>query len=80
MRWMGARNLVRFDVVQRPQDGNLQAWGETMEELHRRGSDVYAYFSNYYEGHAPAGANRLKRLLGQPTVEAAALEDQPSLF
>ena len=80
VRWMGARNLVRFDVVQRPQDGNLQAWSEMIKELQQRGSDVYAYFSNYYEGHAPASANKLKRLLHQPTTEAAALEDQPSLF
>ena len=80
VRWMGARNLVRFDSVQRPQDKNLQAWSETITQLQKRVSHVYAYFSNYYEGHAPAGANKLKRLLGQPAVEAAALEDQPSLF
>ena len=38
------------------------------------------YFSNYYEGHAPAGANRLKRMLGQSIVDPSDLEDQPSLF
>lgn len=80
IRFMGARNLVRFDVVQRPQDQNLQAWSETIKQLQKRVPNIYVYFSNYYEGHAPAGANRLKRLLGQPTVEAAALEEQPSLF
>jgi uncharacterized protein YecE (DUF72 family) len=48
--------------------------------LRKRVSVVYAYFSNFYEGHAPASANKLKRLLGQPVVEAADLEDQPSLF
>jgi uncharacterized protein YecE (DUF72 family) len=41
---------------------------------------IYAYFSNFYEGHAPASANKLKRLLGQPVLDPSDLEDQPSLF
>jgi uncharacterized protein YecE (DUF72 family) len=80
IRWMGARNLTRFDLVQRPQDENLSAWSNLIARLTKRVSHVYAYFSNFYEGHAPSSANKLKRLLGQPTVEAADLEDQPSLF
>jgi uncharacterized protein YecE (DUF72 family) len=80
VRWMGARNLTRFDIVQRAQDENLQAWSGMLAQLAERGSQVFAYFSNFYEGHAPVSANKLKRLLGQPVVEAADLEDQPSLF
>jgi uncharacterized protein YecE (DUF72 family) len=80
IRWMGARNLTRFDIVQRPQDENLSEWSKMIARLTERVSHVYAYFSNFYEGHAPASANKLKRLLNQPTVEAADLEDQPSLF
>ena len=80
VRWMGARNLTRFDAVQRPQDENLSAWAAAISRLTQRVPSVYAYFSNFYEGHAPASANKLKRLLGQPVVEPGALEDQPSLF
>ncbi|HKQ51429.1 MAG TPA: DUF72 domain-containing protein, partial [Pyrinomonadaceae bacterium] len=80
VRWMGARNLTRFDAVQRPQDENLSQWAKTIARLAGRVPCVYAYFSNFYEGHAPASANQLKRLLGQHAVEAADLEDQPSLF
>ena len=80
IRWMGARNLTRFDIVQRPQDENLSQWSRTIARLSERVSHVYAYFSNFYEGHAPASANKLKRLLGQSIVEATDLEDQPSLF
>lgn len=80
IRWMGARNLTRFDITQRPQDENLSEWSRMIARLTTRVSHVYAYFSNFYEGHAPASANKLKRLLGQPTIEAADLEDQPSLF
>src|SRR2546423_3307231 len=77
VRFMGARDLTRFDAEQRPRDKNLELWREAITRLSARGSDVYAYFSNYYEGHAPASANKLKRLLGQPVVTPAELEDQP---
>ncbi|HEX8145153.1 MAG TPA: DUF72 domain-containing protein [Pyrinomonadaceae bacterium] len=80
IRWMGERDLTRFDRVARPQHVNLHGWQELIESLCERVSDVYAYFSNYYEGHAPASANNLKRLLGQPIVDPADMEDQPSLF
>ncbi|MDQ3817321.1 MAG: DUF72 domain-containing protein [Acidobacteriota bacterium] len=80
IRWMGARNLTRFDRVQREQDERLEVWGTMVRRMLERGTRVLAYFSNYYEGFAPASANKLKRILGQPIVEAVDLEDQPSLF
>lgn len=80
IRWMGARNLTRFDRLQRPQDTNLRSWADLIASHCAQVKNVYAYFSNYYEGHAPASANKLKRLLGQTTIEATDLEDQPSLF
>jgi uncharacterized protein YecE (DUF72 family) len=80
VRWMGARDLARFDEVVRPRDLNLEKWAAAVERLRGRVPHVCAYFSNFYEGHAPASANKLKRLLGEPTVEPKDLEDQPSLF
>ena len=77
---MGARDITRFDEIARPRDANLQKWAAAVERLRERGASVFAYFSNFYEGHAPASANKLKRLLGQPTVEPDELENQPSLF
>ena len=80
VRWMGARDLTHFDRVQRPQDENLRAWSDVLRDLARRGTHVFGYFSNFYEGHAPASANKLKRLLGQATTDPDDLESQPSLF
>lgn len=80
MRWMGARDLERFDEVVRERDLNLSKWADAIERLSRRGSEVFAYFSNFYEGHAPASANKLKRLLGQPVASAEEFENQGSLF
>jgi uncharacterized protein YecE (DUF72 family) len=80
VRWMGARDLARFDEAVRPRDANLDRWAAAVERLGGRVPAVFAYFSNFYEGHAPASANKLKRLLGQPVVWPAELDDQPSLF
>ncbi len=80
VRWMGERDLTRFDSIQRPQDANMELWRELLAEVCAQVSSVYAYFSNFYEGYAPASANKLKRLAGQSIVEATDLEDQPSLF
>jgi uncharacterized protein YecE (DUF72 family) len=80
VRWMGARDLTRFDSIERPQDEGMREWHQLLVRLSERVPKIYAYFSNFYEGHAPASANKLKRLLGQPTLEPTDLEDQPSLF
>ena len=80
VRWMGERNLTRFDRVVRPRDENLRAWSEVVRRQRERGSQVFAYFSNFYEGHAPESANKLKRLLSQTTIGPEDLESQPSLF
>jgi uncharacterized protein YecE (DUF72 family) len=80
VRWMGERDLTRFDQVQRAQDANLSEWREILADVCARSPRVFAYFSNFYEGYAVASANKLKRLLGQPTVDINDLEQQPSLF
>jgi uncharacterized protein YecE (DUF72 family) len=80
IRWMGARDLTRFDVVQRPRDKNLELWAEAVRRLCARVASVFAYFSNFYEGFAPASANKIKTLLSLPTVSPADLERQQSLF
>jgi len=80
VRWMGARDLTRFDAVAREMDANLGLWARAVARLRERRLRVFAYFSNFYEGHAPASANKLKRLLGLPVVEPDDLEHQPSLF
>jgi uncharacterized protein YecE (DUF72 family) len=80
IRWMGERDLTRFDLVQRPQDANLQRWATLIPYLAERLQKVYAYFSNFYEGFAAASAIKLKRLLSQPVIDPSELQDQQSLF
>lgn len=78
VRFMGERDLTTFDTVVRPQDANLQMWKTEIERL--KNKDVYVYFSNFYEGFAPASVNKLKIFFGQKTISAASLENQKSLF
>ena len=78
VRFMGERDLTTFDRVARAQDANLQMWTEEIERL--KAKDVFVYFSNFYEGFAPASVNKLKRFLGQKIVSPSSLENQKSLF
>jgi uncharacterized protein YecE (DUF72 family) len=78
IRFMGERDLTSFDRIQRAQDANLQIWKEEIENA--KAKDIFVYFSNFYEGHAPASVNKLKNLYGQKMIEAASLENQNSLF
>lgn len=80
IRWMGQRDLSRFDAVQRPQEKNLELWAEAIRRLCARVPQVFAYFSNFYEGFAPASANKIKALLDLPIVSPDELETQQSLF
>jgi len=78
VRFMGERDLLKFDKIYRHQDANLEMWKTEIERL--KAKDVFVYFSNFYEGHAPASVNKLKKLLGQTTIAASSLETQKSLF
>jgi len=78
VRFMGERDLTRFDKIQRPQDANLEMWKEEIGKI--KAKTAFVYFSNFYEGYAPASANKLKLLCGQKIVEAGSLENQKSLF
>lgn len=78
VRYMGERDLTAFDKIYRHQDTNLQMWANEIKNL--KATEKYIYFSNFYEGHAPASANKLKELLGQKTKDAGNLEIQKSLF
>jgi uncharacterized protein YecE (DUF72 family) len=78
IRFMGERDLVKFDKVYREGDINLQMWKGEIERI--KAKEIYIYFSNFYEGHAPESVNKLKKLLGLAIVEAEILENQGSLF
>jgi uncharacterized protein YecE (DUF72 family) len=78
VRFMGERDLTVFDKIYRQRDTNLEIWKEEIERL--KAKEIFVYFSNFYEGHAPASVNKLKKLLGQEITEASDLENQGSLF
>ncbi len=78
IRFMGERDLTKFDKIYRTQDANLQMWKTEIERIEAK--ENFIYFSNFYEGHAPASANKLKKLFGQKVIKAEILENQKSLF
>jgi uncharacterized protein YecE (DUF72 family) len=75
---MGERDLAHFDRIYRDRQETLSQWADLIKGLDSQ--KVFVYIDNYFEGHAPATANKLKDLLGIPAVSPETLEDQPSLF
>lgn len=78
IRFMGIRDLETFDRVQRPQDVVIEFWSQKLESL--RVENMYIYVDNYFEGFAPATANKLKASLELPVLSPETLQAQPSLF
>jgi Uncharacterized conserved protein len=78
VRFMGERDLTSFDAVVRPQDAQMRIWKDELEKLQAK--EVFIYFSNFFEGFAPASVNKMRELFGQRAIAAAELEDQGSLF
>lgn len=79
VRWLGPRSITDHSHVQIERDEELDEWAAAIAAIEKR-ADVYAYFSNFYQGHAPASANHLKRLVGQEPRDPDTLVKQPSLF
>jgi uncharacterized protein YecE (DUF72 family) len=78
VRIMGERDLVKFDRVYRNRDDEITKWAACLPKVEAR--EVFVYTDNHFEGHAPATANKLKRLLGLAVTEPGTIEAQASLF
>ena len=78
VRFMGIRDLEKFDRIYRNCDDELDIWTKKIESL--SADEIYIYVDNYYEGHAPATVNKIKERLGLPLTTPTVLDEQPSLF
>jgi uncharacterized protein YecE (DUF72 family) len=81
VRWMGPdRRLVDYSHVQVSRDEEMGAWSHALQALRGRVREIFGYFNNHFQGHAPESARRMQQRLGQPVVAPAALRDQGDLF
>jgi uncharacterized protein YecE (DUF72 family) len=80
VRWMGTRELTVFSRIQIDRTRELLKWAEALQTLRQHVPLIDGYFNNHYQGHSPASATHMKRLLGLPVVEPAELIRQPALF
>jgi uncharacterized protein YecE (DUF72 family) len=78
VRLMGERDIPIFDRIRRPRDEILSRWSDLLAQL--PAEEVYIYADNYFEGFAPATANRLLSRLGLAERDPESLEAQGSLF
>ncbi|MBI4420584.1 MAG: DUF72 domain-containing protein [Gemmatimonadetes bacterium] len=81
VRWMGpARKLTDHSRVQVERTRELTVWANALRVLAERVGVVYGYFHNHFQGHAPASAREMQRLVGIEPVEPAMLREQAELF
>jgi uncharacterized protein YecE (DUF72 family) len=80
LRWLGSRSITDHSHVQIERDEELAEWAHVATDVASRVENVYAYFSNFYQGHAPASARHFMRLIGQTPRDPDSLVKQPSLF
>lgn len=78
VRFMGVRDLPRFDRIYRDRTPELERWTEKIRTLAAK--EVFIYVDNHFEGHAPATANKLKQMLDVEVVRASEIDPQASLF
>jgi uncharacterized protein YecE (DUF72 family) len=78
VRFMGERDLLQFDKIQRPRDEILMRWSKTIAQI--EADAKYIYMDNYFEGFAPGTANKMKQMLDLSVTDFAVLDKQPSLF
>lgn len=78
LRLMGVRDLPRFDRVQRDLTDEIVRWVDRIKSV--AATDVFIYVDNYFEGHAPETANKLKAMLGATVIDPEKLDPQASLF
>jgi uncharacterized protein YecE (DUF72 family) len=81
VRWMGLdRRLTDFSRPQLDSSDDRVWWGDLLQSLATRVTGIFAYFSNYYEGHAPHSAREMQRLMGEEPVSPDRLREQGELF
>jgi uncharacterized protein YecE (DUF72 family) len=78
IRVMGERDLERFDRIYRHRDDVLDLWKTQIEEIDA--TEVFIYLDNYFEGFAPATANKVQMRLGLPVSDPSVIVTQRSLF
>ncbi len=78
VRLMGVRDLSSFDRIQRNRSDEIARWAAQIRSLDAK--EVFVYVDNYFEGHAPATANTLKKILGISATDPQHLDPQASLF
>jgi uncharacterized protein YecE (DUF72 family) len=81
VRWMGPdRDIEDYSRVVVDREHEIAEWAAVLTALAARVSTVHGYFNNHFQGHSPASARSLQRLLGQRPVDPGELADQVELF
>jgi len=65
VRWLGDRQVTKYDRVQIDRTQSLDVWERLIRRLRGAVRDVYGYANNHYQGHSPATVRSLAARLGE---------------
>ncbi|HVL48336.1 MAG TPA: DUF72 domain-containing protein [Candidatus Thermoplasmatota archaeon] len=71
VRFIGDRELTRFDRIQRDGSKAMEEMRERIAEEGRRAGHVFLFANNHYMGFGPGTAARLAEVLGEPAIDLA---------
>src|SRR2546426_9292854 len=66
----GGPRIEDFSRVQVNRDRELSAWAVALAALAARVTEVYGYFGNHFQGHAPGSVREMQRLIGLRPVRS----------
>ena len=66
MRFVGDRETISedFSHVRLSRTQELRSWAEIAKQFRNEKTEIYAYFSNHFSGHAPSTAAEFREMLG----------------
>jgi uncharacterized protein YecE (DUF72 family) len=65
LRWLGDRQLTRFDRAVVDRSKSLDTWERLIRALRGQVRDIYGYVNNHYEGHSPSTVRSLLSRMGE---------------
>jgi len=77
VRWLGDRQLTRFDRVVLDASRSLDVWERFVRALKGGVRDIYGYANNHYQGHSPSTVRTMLARLGEPVPPESS---SPRLF
>lgn len=64
LRFVGDREIDRFNVIQKDQTTIMKAWNDNLSQAADSVKERFVFFNNHFAGFGPGSVNEFRRLMG----------------